>query len=215
MLGFPSSLEAQPDSGAQARDASPSSDAGWEILARHPGDGEQCLVCKQPIEGEPAVEIRYKGRVFHVKESMMDDFRADPEAYFRSMQARSGLFDEAAMPERPMRTGWLAFGVYLVIGLLFGAICGSVAMGRSRPALPWFFAGLAGNVIALGVLLLTTSAEEGGAAPVGLRKVPRTRAPRPCPHCGATNHPSARACSSCGGALEPKAPAETERVPTA
>lgn len=190
-------------------EAAGSTDPGWQELDRHPGNGEQCLVCSLPIEGETAVAIRYKGRVFFVKESMLDDFRADPDAYFHKMQARSGLFDEAAMEGRPMRRGWLFAGLYVAAGLVFGALCASMALARSRRVLPWFFAGLAANVLALAVLLLRGQPAGAQAAPGGFGKVPTTRSPRRCPHCGASNHPAAATCSACGGALEPVVQAET------
>lgn len=213
LLGFPGSAGARPQEPAAAAEAAPRGDGSWVVVARHPGDGEQCLVCRKAIHDEPAVEIRWKGRVFHVKESMLDDFRADPEAYFRRLQAHSGLFDEEAMPEEPLRTGWLVFGVYLVLGLVLGAVCGSLALARSRPALRWFLFGLVANVLALLALLAVSSPGEGEGAPAGLGKLPSTREPRSCPHCGAANHPAAATCTSCGGALEPRARAETDLVP--
>jgi len=204
----------EPATEIESASSEPSSTAqSWQELGRHPGDGEQCLVCSQRIEGETAVEIRYKGRVFYVKQSMLDTFRADPDAYFRKLQARSGLFDEAAMEGPSMHKGWLWAGVYVAIGLLFGALCASIALGRGRSAPAWFFAGLVGNVVAVAVLLVRTSAAD---APVAaerlgfLGRVASTRAPRTCPRCGASNHPSAEACSSCGTGLEPLAPSETD-----
>jgi hypothetical protein len=194
----------------------------WQEMGRRPGDGEQCLVCSLPIEGETAVEIRYKGRVFYVKESMLDAFRADPDAYFRKLQARSGLFDEAAMAGPPMPGGWFFAGVYVAVGLVFGALCASLALGRGRRPLPWLVAGLVGNVVALAVLLLRPSAADGPAARAGtdpsgrsgrlgaLGRVSATRDPRACPACGAPNHPAAAACSSCGASLEPLTRSETE-----
>lgn len=202
------------DSGAGATaDAAGAADGAgpeWQILERHPGEGEQCLVCSQSIDDETAVAIRYKGRVFHVKESMLEEFRSDPDAYFRQLEARSGLFDEQAVGRRPPWTGWLVFGVYVVAGLVCGALAVGLALRRSRRALPWFFAGLVGNVLALIALLLAGPAAGGPRTlPAGLAKIPSTRAPLPCPHCGAENHPSASACTTCGGAIAPVVSAET------
>lgn len=203
---------------AETAEAPPAAEQGWQELARRPGEGEQCLVCRQPIEGETAVQIRYKGRVFYVKESMLDEFRADPDVYFRKLQARSGLFDEAAMEGPPMHRGWLWAGIYVAVGLVFGALCASLALGRGRRPLPWLVAGLLGNVVALAVLLARNpssggATETGGAGSLGpLGRIATTRAPRECPRCGAPNHPAAGACSSCGAALEPLARSEAERI---
>lgn len=198
------------DDGA-ADDASAAA-ARLEILDRRPGDGEQCLVCSLAIEGETVVAVRYKGRLFHVKESMLEELRRDPDAYFRKLQARSGLFDEEAVGPRPPRTGWMAVGLYVVAGLVCGALSFGLALRRSRRALPWFFAGLAGNVLALGALVLAGPGADGSRAlPAGLAKIPSTRAPLPCPGCGAPNHPAAEACTSCGAALAPAVEAEIDR----
>lgn len=196
------SLSGQPpgDSAAGAGGAEPD----WEILERHPGEGEQCLVCSQAIDGEMALVIRYKGRIFHVKESMLDELRRDPDGYFRKLQARSGLFDEEAIGAEPPRTGWLAAGVYVVIGLVCGAVCAGMALARSRRTLPWFFAGLFGNVLAVVAVAVAGPAGDGARVlPSGLAKIPSTRAPVPCPGCGAENHPAAEACTSCGASLVP------------
>ena len=156
--------------------------------------------------------------MFYVKESMLDTFRADPDAYFRRLQARSGLFDEAAMEGPAMHRGWLWAGIYVAVGLVFGALCASLALGRGRRPLPWLVAGLLGNVVALAVLLARTPAADGvtGTGPAGslgpLGRIAATRAPRECPRCGAPNHPAASACSSCGAALEPLALSEAERA---
>jgi len=184
-------------------------DGELEILDRHPGDGEQCLVCSKAIEGEEAVAVRYKGRIFHVKESMLDELRRDPDAYFRKLQARSGLFDEVAMEGRPLETGWLAVGLYVVLGLVCGALSAGMALARSRRALPWFFAGLVGTVVALVALVLAGPAGDGARTlPAGLAKIPSTRAPLPCPRCGAENHPAASTCTTCGASLSPAVAAE-------
>lgn len=186
-----------------------------EILGEAPGQGEQCLVCRQPIHGATVVTVRYKGRVFHVKAAMLDELEADPESHFRVLQAHSALFDEDAMEgtigAAAGGRGWLYFGLYVLAGLLFGAVSGGVAVARGHRPLRWFFAGLVVNVVALGALLARPRGAEGGpeGLPAGLAKVALTRSPRRCPHCGAPNHPAARTCSGCSGRLRAAAEAET------
>ena len=185
-----------------------------EILGQAPGEGEQCLVCRQPVHGATMVEVRYKGRIFHVKEEMMDELRADPEAYFRPLQSRSALFDEealeGAMGAQKRQRGWLYFGLYVLLGLSAGAVCGALAVSRALPPLPWFFAGLVANLPAIAWLLTRPRGDSAGpeGVPSGLVKVPRTRTPRPCPHCGGPNHPAATVCARCRGRLTPKVAAE-------
>lgn len=182
-------------------------------LDRHPGEGEQCIVCGQAIHGDEIVEVRYKGRSFFVAAKMLAELEGDPDSYFQKLQARSALFDERSMEGRAVTTGWLLFGAYVLVGLVFAAICGYLAIGRSLAPLPWFFAGLVGNIAALVVLLATGRGDTASSAiPAGLAKVPLTPAPVPCAACGATNHPSAAACSSCGKGLAPAFEAEAARV---
>ena len=184
-------------------------------LERHLGQGEQCIVCGQPIHGDEIVEVRYKGRSFFVAAKMLSELEGDPDTYFQKLQARSALFDERSMEGRAVSTGWLLFGAYVLIGLVFAAICGYLAIGRSLAPLPWFFAGLVGNVAALAVLLATRRGESTSSPagiPAGFAKVPLTHAPVPCAACGATNHPAAAACSGCGRSLAPAFEAEAARV---
>jgi hypothetical protein len=199
----------EPASGPAAREES------WQVLDRRPGRGEACLVCGQRIFGEEVVEIRYRGRTFHVAAPMVAEFEADPEAYFRRLQARAALFDESAVEARPVASGWLIVGLYILIGLVAGALCAYLAVGKALSPLPWFFAGLAGNVVAL-LALLARPAGDASALPAGvppgLAKVATTREPVRCPVCGASNHPSAAACANCGSALVPTVQAETARV---
>lgn len=198
-----------------AEDPAPTETPGWVILDERPGDGEQCLVCGKRIFDEDVVEIRYQGRTFHVGAPFLSDFKNDPDQYFVKLQARSALFDEAAMQTPPMAYGWLWLGVYVVAGLIFGAACAYVAVSRALAPIPWFFAGLLGNVIALVAVFVCPRGEASVCGiPRGLRKVPTTRAPSPCPSCSATNHPAARRCSVCGSDLQPSVEPETARVPS-
>ena len=186
---------------------------GCEILEERPGQGEQCLVCRQAIHDGSVTEMRYRGRRFHVASKMLDEFQADPEHYFHSMEARAALFDEAALLPT-LQSGPLLFGFYVLLGLVVGAITGALAVARGRPAAAWFFAGLAANVVALVALLVLPRLEARGpqGIPSGLAKVPVTRAPSRCPGCGASNHPAAATCGACGARLEPTVRSEVDRL---
>lgn len=189
--------------------------APWTVLEVRAATGEQCLVCRQVIHDGEIVAVRYKGRTFHVAESMLAHFESDPESYFQSLEAHSALFDESAAEGPPMRTGWLWFGLYVLGGLVSAALCGYLALGRGLPALPWFAAGLLVNVLAVAALLTSrrrdTSALPAGVPP-GLSKIPTTRSPVRCASCGGANHPSARRCGACGGDLSPEIESEAKRA---
>jgi len=128
-------------------------------------------------------------------------------------QPKGALFQPPEEPSSPLKDAWLFLGLYVVLGLVAGATCGYLAVGRGLSPLPWFFAGLLLNVVALGVLLVARRPSDlshyPGGIPSGLTKVPTTRAPQRCPGCGADNHPAARVCTSCRGPLVPLVDAET------
>lgn len=185
----------------------------WEVLEERLAEGEQCLVCRQLIHDGDIVEVRYKGRTFHVAAKMLDEFKADPDRYFYAMQARSGLFDEASTETPQMSMGWLGFGTYVLLGLIFGAICGYAALNRGLPGMRWFMAGFIGGVFGLIAFFVTQRGArrlDGDAR--GLSKIPVTSSPVDCPTCGESNHPTAPACSACGRSLNPTAQPETARA---
>ena len=188
----------------------------WEVLEQRPGQGEQCLVCRKRVYDQDVVEIRYQGRTFHVGLPFLGDFENDPEHYFARLQARSALFDENALVGgRSMAFGWLWLGVYVLGGLVCSALCGYIAVCKALPPLPWFFAGLAGNLAGLGLIMVVPRGDVAAlpaGIPPGFRKVPTTRAPVTCPSCGITNHPCARRCPGCGHALTPTVESEARRV---
>lgn len=184
---------------------SPDHDAGWQTLEQRGGQGEQCLVCRKAIHEEDVVEIRYKGRTFHVAASMLDVFEQSPDEYFQALQARSALFDERAHEGNRASWGWVALGCYALLGLIFAAVCGYLAIRRHHAPLPWFFAGLVGNVAAL-VLLLVAPPGNPANYPVS------SHGPVACPACGAANHPAARACGRCQTSLTPQVASETARA---
>jgi hypothetical protein len=176
------------------------------VLEERLGNGEQCLVCRKAVRDDPLVELRFKGRTFYVRADMLDEFLRDPPRYFLSLEAHGGLFDEVAVTDVEERAGWgwFYFGLYALAGLVAAAACGTLAVGRARPAWFWFFAGLFFNLLALVALL---SSPRGGVA-----ALPVTRAPIACPGCGSEIHPAAKRCSACGAPLVPRVEAETVRV---
>lgn len=187
----------------------------WTVLEQRLGQGEQCLVCGEQIFDMDVVEIRYQGRVFHVSAMLLDQFEDNPDQYFAKLQSRSAFLDESSLSSRSLSWGWLIFGGYILLGLIFGAICGYKAITKALPPLKWFFAGFVGNIAALVVLSMTPDGDKKaflGGIPKGLRKVPRTRQPVACPQCGSANHPTSQTCGGCDVALNPKIESEIQRV---
>ena len=185
-------------------------------LGRKTGEGEQCLVCGELIRGAEVVELRYKGRRFHVAAALFEKLMEDPDRYFSKLQARSALFDEEAYSNQsPMSLGWLYFGLYVLVGLLSAAVCGCLAVSRGLASMRWFFAGLVGNVIAVLWIVLARRGDPAAAVagvPKGLAKVPTTHGPQTCLSCGHLNHPSAEACAHCGQPTEPTAESDVMRL---
>jgi len=189
--------------------------SSWDVLETRPAAGEQCLVCGQAIHDGEIVELRYKGRRFHVAVEMLGNFEGDPEMYFEELEAHSALFDESAAEGPQMKMGWLYFGLYVLIGLVSAALCGYLALSRGRPALRWFAAGLVLNLIAIIALLVTPKGDLSNlpaGVPSGLAKIPATHEPLPCEDCGSSNHPSAERCGGCGKKLSPQVVSETTLV---
>lgn len=193
-----------------------SANPSWQVLDQRPGQGEQCLVCDRGIYGHDVVKLRYKGRKFYVQAGQMfAKFESEPDRFFQKVQARSVLFDETGVAVGPMAIGWLWIGVYILAGLIFGAVCSYVAVARAVAPCPWFVAGFVGNIVALIVLCLVAKGDRAilpAGVPSGLSKVPTTRAPIRCSGCRCENHPGAAECSHCGASLDPTVEPETHRL---
>ncbi len=186
----------------------------WQAIDQRAADNEQCLVCRTPIQTGQVIEIRYKGRNFHVMPEMLARFADDPDAYFAQLQARSALFDEGGTSQR-LGSLWLWIGLYVLAGLIGAAVCSYLAVSKSMNLLPWFIAGLLFNIVAVIAVLLVPGGDssiEPAGIPSGMAKVPLTRSPASCPDCDAQVHPAASSCSRCGSSLQPLVEAETSRV---
>ena len=113
-----------------------------------------------------------------------------------------------------MSSVWFWVGVYVVAGLVFGALAACRALQTGNRALAWFGIGFLFTLP--GYLYLLTRPKREMAAPAGvprgMRKIAATSAPEPCPGCGATNHPAAKRCIGCGGKLTPHMESEAQRA---
>jgi hypothetical protein len=178
-----------------------------------PRPGEICVVCKRPI-GTEGVTYLVKGQRFplHVP-ACYEKFRKNPQAYLAALQPH-GAFLGAGGEGQNLSLAWFLAGLYVLVGLCFGALCAHHALSSGRKPAAWFAAGLALN--ALGYLWLLTRPKLGvhtpSGAPEGLGKVSVTLAPQPCPSCGRMNHPAADRCADCGGKLKPAVNSEVKKA---
>ena len=205
----------------QAAPASPSAQVPDEVavnsttVARRvpPKPGDICLICNHPVEDDDVVFLVRGQRVpIHLSE-LATDLRAQLRELLGQLEPR-GAFIGAEQSQPTLSSAWFFMGLYILAGLVFAALCAHRALHVGHSPFVWFVVGLVLN--AFGYLLLRTRPKHAVPAPAGvpsgLRKIAATYAPHPCPGCGTLNHPSASACSGCGGKLEPKTVSEVARV---
>jgi len=178
-----------------------------------PKVGDICLVCYRPIQDGDAVFLVRGQRVPIHREELEPDLPGQLERLLAHLQPR-GAFIGAEQNQPPLSRVWFFLGLYVLVGLIFAALCAHRALHTGHNPFAWFGLGLALNLFAY-LLLLTRPRREVPApagVPGGLRKIPATYAPQPCAGCGTLNHPSATACLGCGTRLEPKVVSEVGRV---
>jgi hypothetical protein len=143
----------------------------------------------------------------------MDDSRRPliPLALLASAGPRGALFQEDAISRDGMAGGWLMLGVWVVSALVTGGIAASVALRKGRSPIRWYVIGGVGSVFGIALAMWRRPADSI-AIPPGLAKIPSTPPPARCPGCGASSHPSARVCASCGGGLTPSTSSDLERL---
>ena len=175
--------------------------------------GEICALCNQPLGPNDPVYMVHGQRVpLHAAELADPDAAARLQTLLAQLRPRGAFIGESAPAE--LSAGWFFFGVYVLIGLLFGALCAHRALHAGYNPISWFFAGLVSS--ALGYLVLLTRPKREVAAPAGipsgLRKIAATYAPAACPKCGTENHPSATQCLGCGASFQPQLTSEVARA---
>jgi ribosomal protein L40E len=178
-----------------------------------PHEGEICLTCGEPISAQDVTYLVDGQRVPVHKGACLGVLAAAPTKWLAKLKPR-GAFLDASAAKIGLSTGWLIFGSYVLLGLIFGALAAHRAFHVGRDPLTWLGIGLVANLPAFLVLLVLPKHEVHalGGVPGGLGKISATHSPDACPACGAENHPSARQCSSCGGTLQARFVAEVQKV---
>jgi hypothetical protein len=199
--------------------------AGEALGPRVPArPGETCIVCNNPVGPGDSVYLVQGQRVpVHADEER--EFLSHPRKYLMRLKPLGGalLGADSNQPGMTNRAGndrpqvtrmWIYTGLYILLGLVFAALCAHRALHTGHSPVAWFGLGLVLNAIAY-ILLLTRPKREIRAlagVPPGLGKIAATHAPRRCPKCGAFNHPSAVRCLACGASLSPEVESEVRRI---
>ena len=178
-----------------------------------PRAGETCIVCDKTVGATDRV-YEVEGQRVPVHMGACDNaFRRAPGHFLARLKPRGAFLGAEPNLGPNFSLGWFAFGIYVLLGLVFGAFCAYRAVNHALRPWPWFLAGFFLNVFGF-LALVTRPAGDSSVAglPPGLVKVPTTYSPRVCPRCGATNHPSATSCAGCGNKIEALVSSEVTRV---
>ena len=183
---------------------------GWRVEVR-PDD--ICLVCKGPLLSDGVCYLVRGQRVAVHQDEHEQEFLARVRYWLAQIQPRVALFS-VDQGRSALANFWFFGGLYVLVGLVFAAATAHLAVRKALPPTPWFFVGLLLNAVGYLILLTRAHGDAHGfptGIPVGLRKVPRTYDSVVCPHCGAPQHPAARNCTCCDGAMTPSFESETDR----
>jgi len=176
-------------------------------------EGEICTVCGKPVtQHDVAYQVEGQRVALH-RGDCFGVFTAQPMRWLGKLKPR-GAFLDASATALSLSSNFLFLGLYVLTGLLFGALAAHRAFSVGRNPLAWLAVGLAANLPGFLVLLALPRGEVKGPAgvPSGLAKIATTYPPAACPACGTENHPSAVKCLGCGSNLSPKMTSEVARV---
>lgn len=169
-----------------------------------------------PVDGG-AVEsceygVAWQGRRYYMDgDACVRMFMADPETYAKRIEPRAALVS-ALRTDLPSYSPWVLYvSLFIVTGLVSGAVTSYVAVQKGLSGLTWFVLGFALNVVAV-VMVLFCRGREMLFQTKGLSKTPHTHAPISCPACGNMNHPSAARCSGCRTGLTPNVQSDVARA---
>jgi hypothetical protein len=171
--------------------------------------GDRCFVCGvELVDG--GIAFIYRGKRVTVDALHVETFFQHPLKYISKLKPKGALFQEDAILETAMGSGWLWSSIWLAAGLISAALCTHIALRKGLPPARWFAIGLATHLVGL-LLALRRRPDSEVSLPPNLAKIPNTANPARCPACNAANHPSAKQCPACGAALNPALSSEVER----
>ncbi len=175
--------------------------------------GMLCQVCDKPI-GKNDFTFIVRGQRIGVHKGRCYAALLRHPYHFLEVLQPHGAFLGAGTEGQEVSFAWFLVGLYVLTGLVFGALAAHQALHRGRSPVAWFGWGLALNVVGYLLLLARPAKRAEGimCIPVGLRKVHATPEPSSCPECGKTNHPSAERCAGCGAALRPSSESEVHKA---
>lgn len=176
-------------------------------------EGEICLVCGNPISSHDVTYLVQGQRVPLHKKNCFGIFSAQPLRWLAKLKPH-GAFLDASAAKVGLSANWFLFGLYVLVGLLFGALAAHRALHVGRNPLVWLGVGILANLPGyLALLMLPKQSVNAPAGiPGGLGKIAATYAPENCPACGWENHPSASKCGNCGASLAPKTVSEVAQA---
>jgi hypothetical protein len=181
-----------------------------EAPRRPPGDEDRCLVCGDLVKSESGFVLEIRGRLIPVGLQDFDILLAEPQRYLSQLSMNGAWFQEAWGQEVEPTNSWLAWGLLMLGGVLFGGLAGHLALQKGLPPGVWFITGFILNILAL--LLLTTQKGKSRRLSAGMIRLPKTVTPVACTGCGSFNHPTAAACACCCNVLEPSSESEIMRA---
>lgn len=182
-----------------------------------PKPGEVCRLCYAPVHADDIVYL-VSGQRVPVHAGAEDEaFRQDPKRWLAGLRPHGAFLGtsqagEAGAPA--LSRAWFFFGSYVLLGLVFAALCAHCAFRKGQSPRKWFTLGLLFNACGFLALLIAPKREVQALTdvPPGLAKIPLTYTPEGCPQCGASNHPSARKCLDCGADLKPIVVSEVDKL---
>jgi hypothetical protein len=177
-----------------------------------PAAGDICAECNHPVGPHDVVYQAQGQRIAIHQQEVKEDVTAQVLRLLAQIRPRGAFL--GAAEALGLSPAWFFAGLYVLAGLVFGALAAQRALNTGYGAMGWF--AIAFALTLPGYLYLLTRPRRDVFAPAGvprgLGKIARTYSPQACPACGAENHPSASACSTCGGALRPQIASELERA---
>ena len=102
------------------------------LLAAWTLPSARCIVCDGPMTGTGDTFLQHRGRDVAIcgMAPCLPKWTADPELFFRKVQARSALFDEEAMEGRQLPDGWLVLGFGVLACIVGGAVWASIVVRK-------------------------------------------------------------------------------------